>query len=297
VKGHRNTAIYGLVTDTANWHKIKFAVKNSTGITDNTEQDITNYLTANNLTLTEIVPNNFAKISEVPTKTSDIENDSGFATVSQIPTDNADLKNGAGYLTTETDPTVPAWAKMYYGINRPLNTDDALNGTNTVGFYYVAATNLTTASLPAQIANSYSGSLKDCELVNLPYAAGAYGIQLLFHHYSNMVFTRVQDNTTWGAWQMLATAMGINAKDLIVNAPATTPTGAELTAYQNLGEKLVVANPNLTASTMDAILCSPRDTNGIGWASGAEALAFMNGLPKSGGTMTGALNVPVINLI
>lgn len=35
----------------------------------------------------------------VPTKTSQLNNDSNFATVSQIPTDNTELTNGAGYIT------------------------------------------------------------------------------------------------------------------------------------------------------------------------------------------------------
>ena len=89
----------------------------------------------------------------------------------------------------------------------------------------------------------------------------------------------------------LALTNTVNAKDLIVNSPATTPTGDELTAYRNLGEKLVVANPGLTSATMDAILCSPNNASGIGWTSGAEALAFMNGLSKAGGTITGSLTV------
>lgn len=40
-----------------------------------------------------------ADISEIPTKTSDLTNDSNFATVSQIPTNNNQLTNGAGYIT------------------------------------------------------------------------------------------------------------------------------------------------------------------------------------------------------
>lgn len=35
----------------------------------------------------------------IPTKTSDLTNDSNFATVSQIPTNNNQLTNGAGYIT------------------------------------------------------------------------------------------------------------------------------------------------------------------------------------------------------
>lgn len=41
----------------------------------------------------------------IPTKTSDLTNDSNFATVSQIPTNNNQLINGAGYITSASLPT------------------------------------------------------------------------------------------------------------------------------------------------------------------------------------------------
>lgn len=46
----------------------------------------------------------------VPTKTSDLTNDSNFATTSQIPTKTSDLTNDSGFLTsyTETDPIYSA---------------------------------------------------------------------------------------------------------------------------------------------------------------------------------------------
>ena len=78
---------------------------------------------------------NKADISAIPTKTSDLTNDSGFITeedIPAIPTKTSQLANDSGFLTevpseyvtetelnnkgyltsyTETDPTVPAWAK------------------------------------------------------------------------------------------------------------------------------------------------------------------------------------------
>lgn len=50
----------------------------------------------------------------IPTKTSDLTNDSGFIISSSVPTKVSDLTNDAGYITgyTETDPTVPSWAKQ-----------------------------------------------------------------------------------------------------------------------------------------------------------------------------------------
>ena len=48
-----------------------------------------------------------ALIDEIPTKTSELENDSNFATVSQIPTDVSQLANDVGYVTSDqiTIPT------------------------------------------------------------------------------------------------------------------------------------------------------------------------------------------------
>ena len=55
-------------------------------------------------------------IPTVPTKTSQLQNDSGYITSSAIPTvptKTSQLTNDSGFLTsyTETDPTVPSWAK------------------------------------------------------------------------------------------------------------------------------------------------------------------------------------------
>ena len=54
-----------------------------------------------------------ADASSVPTKVSDLTNDSGFIDSSALPTKVSDLTNDSGYITgyTETDPTVPSWAK------------------------------------------------------------------------------------------------------------------------------------------------------------------------------------------
>lgn len=38
--------------------------------------------------------------------------DAGFATTSQLPTKVSDLTNDSGFINTETDPTVPSWAKQ-----------------------------------------------------------------------------------------------------------------------------------------------------------------------------------------
>lgn len=55
--------------------------------------------------------------ADVPTKTSDLVNDSGFITSADIPTKTSDLVNDSGFIDGaevplhEEDPTVPQWAK------------------------------------------------------------------------------------------------------------------------------------------------------------------------------------------
>jgi hypothetical protein len=119
---------------------------------------------------------------------------------------------------------VPAWAKASYGIDRPLTTDAQLNGANTVGVYYVAGTSLTTASLPADIVNNYAGGTKDCELINVPHAAGMWGIQILLHHYSNMMFTRTQQSSAWDLWSKIT-----KAEDLATTTIAGLMSAADKT--------------------------------------------------------------------
>ena len=59
----------------------------------------------------------FITDADVPTKTSDLVNDSGFITSADIPTKTSDLVNDSGFISGEdvplheTDPTVPQWAK------------------------------------------------------------------------------------------------------------------------------------------------------------------------------------------
>ena len=71
----------------------------------------------------------------VPTKTSELDNDSGYITSSDIPpipSKTSDLTNDSGYITTESDPTVPAWAKEE---NKPSYTASevgALPDTTTI---------------------------------------------------------------------------------------------------------------------------------------------------------------------
>ena len=63
----------------------------------------------------------------IPSKTSDLTNDSGFITSADIPSDISAFNNDVGYITTETDPTVPSWAKQ---TNKPsYNLDEISDGS------------------------------------------------------------------------------------------------------------------------------------------------------------------------
>lgn len=49
---------------------------------------------------------NFATTSQIPTKTSDLTNDSNFATTSQIPDSTSDLTNDSGFITDDDVPSL-----------------------------------------------------------------------------------------------------------------------------------------------------------------------------------------------
>ena len=93
----------------------------TTAISEIPAVDLTPYLTKVDAQNTYQVKGNYALVSQLPTKTSDLNNDSGYITIASIPKDVSAFNNDAGYLTsfTETDPTVPAWAKAS---NKPSYT-------------------------------------------------------------------------------------------------------------------------------------------------------------------------------
>lgn len=82
-----------------------------------------------------ITVNDIPAAQEVPTKTSDLTNDSGFITSASLPTKTSDLTNDSGFITgyTESDPTVPAWAKAStkpsYSYNEITNKPTLFSGS------------------------------------------------------------------------------------------------------------------------------------------------------------------------
>lgn len=118
----------------------------------------------------------------IPTKTSDLENDSGFIT--SVPVQSVNSKTGAvvldasdvGAIAQETDPTVPSWAKQ---ANKPTYTASevgALPDTTTIptkvsqlqndsGFLSTAVTSFNgstgavTYTAPVSSVNSQTGAV------------------------------------------------------------------------------------------------------------------------------------------
>lgn len=67
---------------------------------------------------------NFATTSDIPTKTSDLTNDSNFATTSDIPTKTSQLTNDSGFITANDIPDVPDVPTV------PTKTSELTNDSN-----------------------------------------------------------------------------------------------------------------------------------------------------------------------
>lgn len=155
----------------------------------------------------------------IPTKTSDLTNDSGFITANdipeaqEVPTKTSDLTNDSGFITAsdipaETDPTVPAWAKAS---TKPTYTYAEITEKPTL----------------------FSGSYND--LTNKP--------TLFSGSYNDLT-----DKPTIPSVAGLASETYVNQKvaDLVNSAPTTLDTLGELaTALQT--------NENTTAALNSAI--------------------------------------------
>lgn len=67
---------------------------------------------------------NFATTSDIPTKTSDLQNDSNFATTSDIPTKTSQLTNDSGFITSSDIPTIPTKTSQLENDSGFLTTAD-----------------------------------------------------------------------------------------------------------------------------------------------------------------------------
>lgn len=133
----------------------------------------------------------------VPTKTSDITNDSGFITVTDIPD------------VTETDPTVPAWAKA---ATKPAYTYDEI--TNKPTLFSGSYNDLT--NKPTLFSGSYN------DLTDKPTIPSVDGLAS-----ETYVQSAVSDKAT-------TTYVDTKVANLVNSAPTTLDTLGELaTALQN----------------------------------------------------------------
>lgn len=105
----------------------------------------------------------FVTASAVPTATSDLTNDSGFITASDVPTKTSELTNDSGFITsyTETDPTVPAWAKAPTKPTYTASEVGALPSTTQIPTKTSDLTNDSgfITSVPVQSVNGQTGAV------------------------------------------------------------------------------------------------------------------------------------------
>lgn len=138
----------------------------------------------------------------VPTKTSEITNDSGFITSSSLPTvNNATLtiqKNG----TTVKTFTANASSNVTANITVPTNTNELTNGA---GF-------ITSSSLPAWSGSSFNYTLRFAK-------SGTYGVQIAFMRYTKSA----KISNTWGSGMYTCSAFALpNYEKAFAVAPAVS---------------------------------------------------------------------------
>ena len=108
----------------------------------------------------------------IPTKTSELSNDSGFITSASLPTKTSDLTNDSGFITgyTESDPTVPAWAKAS---TKPSYAYNEITGKPTLSTVATSGSynDLTDKPTIPSVAGFASTSYVDTKVANLVNSA------------------------------------------------------------------------------------------------------------------------------
>ena len=125
---------------------------------------------------------NFATVSQIPTKVSDLTNDSGYATASQIPTKVSDLTNDSGYATTsyvdqhggkidviEVNGTAQTITNKTVDISVPVKVSDLTNDSQ-----YQTASQVSTA-INAAITSVYRWKGSVATTANLPASGNTVG--------------------------------------------------------------------------------------------------------------------------
>ena len=99
----------------------------------------------------------FITDADVPTKTSDLTNDSGFITDADIPTKTSELTNDSGFITSEDIPEIPTKTSQ-------LNNDSGFLTMNTTP---VRSVNSQTGDVNLFIPNATSQLSNDAGFVTL----------------------------------------------------------------------------------------------------------------------------------
>ena len=123
----------------------------------------------------------FITDADVPTKTSDLTNDSGFITDADIPTKTSELTNDSGFITSADIPTIPSNTSQlnndsgFLTINTtPVKSVNSLTGD--VNLFIPNATSqlnndsgfLTNNTVPVKSVNNQTGNIK-LTADNIPY--------------------------------------------------------------------------------------------------------------------------------
>ena len=82
----------------------------------------------------------FITSADVPTKTSDLTNDSGFITSVDIPTDLSEFNNDVGYITSSDVAPVAISGDYDDLTNKPENLSDFNNDEGFIGFTEITDT-------------------------------------------------------------------------------------------------------------------------------------------------------------
>lgn len=187
-----------------------------------------------------ITANDIPAAQEVPTKTSDLTNDSGFITASDIPTiptKTSDLTNDSGFITgyTESDPTVPAWAKA---TTKPSYSYDEITNKPTLfsGSYNDLTDKPTIPSVTGLASETYvqnavadkaTTSYVDTKVANLVNSAPTTLDTL------GELATALQNNS--GTVETLNNAIGnkANASDVTALSSRVTTAESNITSLQS----------------------------------------------------------------
>lgn len=177
-----------------------------------------------------ITANDIPAAQEVPTKTSDLTNDSGFITSADVPTKTSDLTNDSGFITgyTETDPTVPAWAKA---ASKPSYAYSEITGKPTLSTVATSGSYNDLSNKPTLFSGSYN-DLTDKPTI--PSISGLASTSYVDTKVANLVNSAPTTLDTLGE---LATALQNNqgVVNTLNNAIGNKANSADLSAVATSG--------------------------------------------------------------